>query len=218
MRLFNLPDGSIDKQDFAQWVLFFDIGGASTAHREPVREVYWGPGRLGPWHAARVPLAEAALLQQAPGPAPAVALPGPEVGFPPMPGTPWFRATIQEGLRFSPGTGVPAPPPATLPLLRPRVSRVLGRLKGERRLGRHTEEVQTILNSLLDQGHIQMTAPNPLTYKIISGALTGTGPPTANTDASVGAVVGCSYVNTTASTVYFCVSASIGAAVWKGPF
>jgi hypothetical protein len=87
----------------------------------------------------------------------------------------------------------------------------------DRRLGRFTEQVSSILSSLVSLGYVKQTAANPISYKIVGGGLTGAGPPTRNTDASVGAVAGCCYVDTLNDDVYVCATATVGLAVWCGP-
>jgi hypothetical protein len=87
----------------------------------------------------------------------------------------------------------------------------------DRRLDRFTEQVAALLSSLLSRGYLRQTGANPLTYAVVSGGLSGSGPPSKDVDAAVGAVVGCTYVDQVTLSAYFCVRADIGEARWAGP-
>jgi hypothetical protein len=224
MLLFALPDGQIDQRERAAWLTpIFDLylgPVLTTPTGAYAPEVSWGPFLGAPWHARRRPEAEGGRLVLAPPAPPPSTTPAPEIAAgPPMRGAPWLgRLPLEEGLRGSPGTGLLLPGSAHPSLAQPRVSRVVRKDEPDRRLGRHSEQVQSILNSLLDRGYLRLTSQNPLRYEILGGSLTGEGPPTSDTDAAAGAVLGCCYVDTRAGVVYFCVDATIAAARWRGPF
>lgn len=230
MRLpgFGKVDGQLNRFDRAAWLTpIFDLAfsGLTPPANAYAPEVTWGPWVEGaPWLRYRKPEVQNDHLVIPPPPRQPDATPSPEFAEgPPILGAPWFRIPILEGQRWTPGTGTIIPGDQRPKWQNPRVTRILGKtLTGgqtpdQRRQRRHSEEVQVILNSLLDQGYVRLADQNPLRFVVVSGGLQGAGPPTSDTDKSQGAIVGCTYVDTTAGRVYFCVSADLNSAIWRGP-
>lgn len=229
MRIIGKVDGRIDRFDRAVWLTpIFDLGfaGPTPPPNAYAPEVTWGPWLQGaPWLRYRHPEVQNDKLVVLPPPRLPDATPAPEVhGGPPILGAPWFRIPFQEGLRGSPGAGTILPGQQRPRWQNPRVTRVLGKLAGapqtpdQKRQRRHSEQVQTILNSLLDQGYIRFVSENPLRFVVMPGCLTGATPPTPDTDKSQGATVGCAYVDTAAKKIYFCVDNTLNNARWNGPY
>jgi len=141
---------------------------------------------------------------------------------PPMRGAPWLgRLPIDEGTRL---VGLVNVPPVPIPVgpgrgkNRPFVARVPD-VTDERRLGRVTDQVSSILNSLIGQGILVQTGIQVWTLR--GAAFISTRSPLATDDATIGANPGNIWINTTNSTVWFCVSNAKSAAVWitvSGPF
>lgn len=229
MRIFGKVDGRINRHDRAAWLTpIFDLDVGPRPPVPPPAEFFYGPAVPGaPWR----PKEEEPKLVVAPPPPPPDTTPPPEVAAgPPIPEAPWFRVPFLP-LPGGPGPGTIVPGQQRVRWQNPRVNRVMGKagqaggLSGgaaqspdERRLRRHSEVVQEIMNSLLDQGYIRFVGQNPLRFQIINGALTGAGPPTSDTDKSEGAIVGCVYVDTAARRFYVCVDNTLSAAVWRGPY
>lgn len=136
----------------------------------------------------------------------------------PLPGVPWtglFGALPPQNP--PPGPKPPPPPVPSAAIQTPLLARVpdLETVHGQNRLRRHTEILSDLVNSLQTQGLLRQTGP--ASFTIQGQALTGAGPPTANTDSTMGAIVGSVYVDTTAQRVWICVSNAVGAALWRGP-
>ena len=88
----------------------------------------------------------------------------------------------------------------------------------EDRIRRFTQQVSTLLNSLITQGILVESPPG--TWKVVSGALLNDRAPTAADDSTLGAYRGAVWVDTSATPdeLYFCTDATEDAAVWRGPF
>lgn len=137
--------------------------------------------------------------------------------------SPWQPFAVRQ----RPGPPEPEPPwtlaPKSLGFLwpgRPRRGRppFVARVNDQgRRLERFTEQVSILLNSLTAQGYIQLVSQDPLAYQVLPGALSGPRAPTSLDDVQMGATAGCVWINTLTNQVYICASATIGAAVWRGP-
>ena len=84
-----------------------------------------------------------------------------------------------------------------------------------RRLARAHDKLSQMVNSWLGQGMIAMTGQGE--YVIRGGAIVDDRAPTGADDLSVGAFQGCAWMDTSASKMYFCTSAALGAATWIGP-
>ncbi len=124
---------------------------------------------------------------------------------PPVPGAPWLAEKNPWSGQF-PSLGPKSRPTKQMPF----VDRAP---QGERRLDRFTEQVSVLLNSLIGQGYLQQKQAN--VYMTLAGALVGQGPPTANTDTTIGAVVGCTYIDLNTLTPYICVRNLLGQALWR---
>ncbi len=134
----------------------------------------------------------------------------------PVPG-PWnsFLSIPPVHGRF-PVTATPLPPVVRPPGSDPRVERVpLVAKDRERRMARAFDKLSVIVNSLFEQGFLAQTGVGE--FRVLGGALTGEGAPDADTDKTVGAVVGGVYIDTLTNNVYVCASAAEGVAVWRGP-
>lgn len=142
----------------------------------------------------------------------ATPMPGQFVG-PPLAGAPWFR--LQPGPAGpKPGTS-PVPTPVRKPdHLKPFLARVPN-LDDVRRLGRATDLLAVLINSMFAQGFLQLESAD--SYRMISGGFAVPRPPMVTDDASIGATIGCSWVDTSAKAAYICVDNSLGSAVWRGP-
>lgn len=116
---------------------------------------------------------------------------------------------------FQPNPNTPVVPrPRTATLKLPFLPRVPD-ASDTRRAARQTEILSAAWNSLLRAGYIR---PDGLDYSIRSGAFEATRAPRQEDDESIRAQVGMAWVNTSTKEIWFCVSNSPGAAVWKGPY
>lgn len=114
------------------------------------------------------------------------------------------------------GPPPPPPPPQTGAIggERSQVPRVpvdlnmpMGRLRS------HTQKVAGLLNSLLRQGYIKLTDTDE--YAVVGGGFALQRAPVASDDASKGAVVGGTFVDTLHNDVYICTNNSVGSAIWR---
>jgi len=181
----------------------------------PVPEFRHGPAMFGaPWLQglpfARTDVLQIPALTQGP------LLPEIHSG-PPLRGAPWLQllpGTQAEQNLFGPRN----PPALPLPLgpgrglARPFFPRVPD-TADTRRLSRLTENLTSMLNSLISQGILQQTAAQAWTLR--SPAISMTRAPLATDDISVGAIPGALWLNTLSTTLYICVSNTQNAAVWK---
>lgn len=116
-----------------------------------------------------------------------------------------------------PPPGVPPPPPpGSVPLGPPRtgvpnVPRAPNTT--DDRVRPHIDKVASILNSLLRAGYIVQTSAG--SFQVVGGGFSQPRAPLATDDASVGVVVGATFVNTLDNSVYVCVNNAVGSAVWR---
>jgi len=94
----------------------------------------------------------------------------------------------------------------------PRVAVRGGEFDGQR-LRRHTEVVEIILNSLLRKGRLSQLEDAD-DFEIVAPGFSATRNPTTSDDITRGATPGISWVNRSAQTVWYCMDATAGAAVW----
>lgn len=136
---------------------------------------------------------------------------------------PWNKFGV--GVRFpSYGSG-PTPPPPPGPPPPPPPGTVFGPSRttvvsvprapdsGDFRVRAHIDAVAQILNSLIRLGYIRSLPSGE--FAIAGGGIALPRSPLATDDASVGAVVGMTYVNTLSGDVYVNTNNSSGSAVWK---
>jgi hypothetical protein len=139
----------------------------------------------------------------------------PEIHFgPAMPGAPWLASVVPSIPVVNNILG-PVSPPSPVSKLPGNVRPFVPRVPGPPRLQRFTQLVSNVINSAINAGTLQQTSAN--TYQQIGGGFQGSGPPTVNTDITVGATPGCSYVDITAGQIYICINNSQGSAQWLGP-
>ena len=126
---------------------------------------------------------------------------------PPIPGVPWTGPDASV-------SGGSAPATQSRPSHRKLLVQKVLDTKDMRNVALFTQKVSRIVNSLSLQGYLRQTAAE--TFGLLGGALEGDGAPTIHTDASAGAVKGCLYIDdsTHPPTPYFCMDATLGAAVW----
>lgn len=180
-------------------------------------EIRIGPPMIAPWRQL-VPIQEPTTYGAR---APFEASPpyyAPELySGPPLRGAPWLaRLPIQEsssllGRVILPGNRGGATVPATGKPFLPRVQE----RDNFRRLGRFTEKLSMMVNSLIGQGILVQTGQDD--WQLRSGGFAMARPPTADDDVTIGASPGCSWVDTAAGKMWFCQTNTRGAAVWLGP-
>lgn len=81
-----------------------------------------------------------------------------------------------------------------------------------RRLGRFTDIVSDLLNSLLGGGYIQQVGIG--SWKLVGGSLVYGRDPGVNDGQAIGANIGTVWVNTVSGKVFVCTDNTIAAAVW----
>jgi hypothetical protein len=181
-------------------------------------ETFEGPPMRGaPWVVKIVPTEDSWTVQ---APPPIVAPPPFDIelhGGPPIRGAPWqqhlpIEDALVVGLRF-PKPPTPPPTPgkgAAKPFIErwPDVS-------DPRRLGRITDKISSMINSLAGQALIQKTGPS--SFLLRASAIQLARAPTAADDVTTGATVGTVWINTVTQQLWICVANAQGAAVWRGP-
>ncbi len=81
---------------------------------------------------------------------------------------------------------------------------------------RFSEILSASFNALVQAGYVVQLGAN--TYIIRAGAFSAPRAPTMEDDVRTGVLVGSSWVNTATGKIYFCVSNTMGLAVWNGPY
>lgn len=123
------------------------------------------------------------------------------------------------GVPASPRVGPsppPPPPPATsngtlIGISKTLITRIPD---AEPRARRNTEILASVVNSLQTQGLLRQTGLG--TWTIAGATIQQTRPPTAADDVNtVHAAPGQAWLDTVTGSLYFCMSAAAGAAVWK---
>lgn len=178
-------------------------------------EIYAGPPLRGaPW-VRRLPVTPTSV-QGPPMSPPLPQIYAAEIRLgPAMRGAPWVVIPETPPPTFSPPV-IPVPP-SPIPKLPGNFRAFVPRAPhNDRRLARHTEIVADILNSGVGQGVILQISPNG--YRFVNGGFFADAPPTAASDLTIGAVPGCSWVDSTAGKIWFCINNSPGSAIWRGPF
>lgn len=111
----------------------------------------------------------------------------------------------------------PPPPPPELGVLGPSRQEVPSIPRApaaeDPRVRPHIDKVATLLNDLLRRGYIRQVGRDD--FEIVGGGFGLSRDPVATDDKTVGAVVGCNFVNITTQDVFVCVNNSVGSAVWK---
>lgn len=126
---------------------------------------------------------------------------------PPIPGAPWTLVGGGDSANIGPRLDDASSRSAALPFLE-RVPEN----SDERRLARHADKLSQFVNSCLARGQIVLTDQGE--YEIRGGALIRDRAPTSTDDVSVGAFQGCSWMDTSAEAIYFCLDASLNNASW----
>ncbi len=126
---------------------------------------------------------------------------------PPIPGAPWvpsqrFPAAFgRHGdvsqARFNPVGLIPRAPD-----------------DADRRKAAFSEKTSSLINSLIQQGYLQLTGSNPITWRILSGAVVAQRPPGYLDDASLGYAPGTLWVDAKAAQGYLCLDATLGYPIW----
>lgn len=172
--------------------------------------------RGAPWLGKRLPIIPTTLVvPPPPGPIPTFAQ---EIRLgPPMRGAPWLgkRIPIQPTSTVRPAGPAPSPPPPGHSGVGRGFPLINRHDTSEARLRDFTEKVRTLLNSLGQQGQIALTGPG--TFTLQCPAYQAARAPLATDDAAHGFIVGMPWVNTATQALYFCVSNTTNAAVWRGP-
>lgn len=137
----------------------------------------------------------------------------------PFPFAPVFVPPVSpdSGPYLDPNVPPPPPPPpppgaGTFGPARNRVPLVPRAPEAEdQRVRPHIDKVAYIFNALLRLGYIRAVGDD---FEIVGGGVDLPRAPAATDDASVGAVVGQTFVNRLDNSVYVCVNNSVGSAVW----
>jgi hypothetical protein len=134
-----------------------------------------------------------------------------------MRGVPWqqhlpIEDSLLVGLRFPPVP--PAPPTPGKGRAKPFIERWPD-VSDPRRLGRITDKISNMLNSLAGQALIQQQGPAKFILR--ASAIQLARAPTAADDVTTGATVGTVWINTVTQQLWICVANAQGAAVWRGP-
>ncbi len=133
----------------------------------------------------------------------------------------WPRVSV------SPVDSVPNPPPPPPPpvppdygtpnrrkaVLVPRVTYGAGGINLNK-LRAHTEVVELILNSLMRKGRISQLAQTD-DFEIVAGGFVNDRDPDVDDDQTQGAFAGVTWTNRTDQTMWVCMDATEGAAVWR---
>lgn len=131
-----------------------------------------------------------------------------------LPGAIWRRP--RRYTNVPPFFGAPQgpPTPATLPGQGGRITLVPREVTADPRLRRHTEIVESILNSLILRGQVVQIAPGK--WRILPPVLSVARAPLATDDETNASIqVGMFWIDTSAEQVYICISATEGSANWK---
>ncbi len=142
---------------------------------------------------------------------------------PPLPGAPWAAPPAEQTPSGAPlGASDRRRPVTTFHFGRVPLPPSSGIERGAaRRLERLTEQLSVVLNSLVDQGYLvgldaveTATGALPLRYAARAVPMTGTAPPTTDTDLQENAVPGALYYDSVADRVWFCADDAPAAAHW----
>ena len=124
-----------------------------------------------------------------------------------IPGAPWTG----QGWPSTPGGNPPVSQARFKPVgLIPRAPD-----DADRRKASFSEKTSGLLNSLIQQGYLQLVAANPITWLILGGALVRSRPPGNLDDASIGANPGTIWIDDSAGQAYVCLDNSLGFPVWE---
>jgi hypothetical protein len=183
-----------------------------------IQEIREGPPmRAVPWRKQEDPLG---TFGQPPPPLPPL-LSAPYLqeihAGPAMRGVPWqqhlpIEDALLVGIRF-PKPPTPPPTPGKGPA-KPFIERWPD-VSDPRRLGRITDKISSMINSLAGQALIQKTGPS--SFLLRASAIQLARAPTAADDVTTGATVGTVWINTVTQQLWICVANAQGAAVWRGP-
>ena len=130
---------------------------------------------------------------------------------PPVPEAPWGRHGFVQPWGGRSSAGVL--PGVTTLTGKPYVAPVMS---ADQTTTRFTEKISALVNSLLAKGHLALVGVSD--FSIHTGSFEAARPPAATDDSSTGVVRGSAWVDTAAGRVYFCVTSTVGAAIWRGPY